>query len=318
LEILRCTSLRQWREQYLPLAGTGGGDFEPFNDAPFSASFNLPLDLPGFFECRFSAGAFVRTREIIRGGEDTFFFMILKTDGYHCEQIGRHTELDRGEALLTRGDAPSRNGSPTDFQGIGMTIPRADFEARGIHPDDAAMRHLPSSNEPLGLLQRYMRALGKKGIDRTIEFGVVTPAREIVQRHILDLITLAVSWNCAVGESNLGSVAAARLQAALDYIAAHFTDPRLSFEMVARSQGISVPYLRDLMGTSGHSYVDVVNELRLQKAFNELTEAGPDGRTILEIALAAGFSDISHFNRLFRTRFGDTPSGVRGQNRPRR
>jgi AraC-like DNA-binding protein len=29
--------------------------------------------------------------------------------------------------------------------------------------------------------------------------------------------------------------------------------------------------------------------------------------------LEAGFSDISHFNRLFRARFGDTPGGVRAQ-----
>jgi hypothetical protein len=29
----------------------------------------------------------------------------------------------------------------------------------------------------------------------------------------------------------------------------------------------------------------------------------------------AGFSDISHFNRPFRSRFGDTPKGVRAQSR---
>jgi AraC-like DNA-binding protein len=29
------------------------------------------------------------------------------------------------------------------------------------------------------------------------------------------------------------------------------------------------------------------------------------------VALQAGFSDISQFNRLFRARFGDTPSAVR-------
>ena len=32
---------------------------------------------------------------------------------------------------------------------------------------------------------------------------------------------------------------------------------------------------------------------------------------VCDVALKAGFSDISHFNRLFRSHFGDTPKGVR-------
>jgi transcriptional regulator GlxA family with amidase domain len=32
---------------------------------------------------------------------------------------------------------------------------------------------------------------------------------------------------------------------------------------------------------------------------------------VIDIALAAGFGDVSHFNRMFRRRLGDTPPGVR-------
>jgi hypothetical protein len=32
---------------------------------------------------------------------------------------------------------------------------------------------------------------------------------------------------------------------------------------------------------------------------------------IIDIAFAVGFGDVSHFNRMFRRRFGETPSGVR-------
>jgi transcriptional regulator GlxA family with amidase domain len=59
------------------------------------------------------------------------------------------------------------------------------------------------------------------------------------------------------------------------------------------------------------SFTAHVTELRLQRAFVLLTEARRGESRIADIALDAGFSDISHFNRLFRARFGDTPSGVR-------
>jgi len=314
LHILRCSSLRQWREEYVPLSGLRA-DFEPLNNAPFHVSFSLPVDLPGILKCRFSPGMCIRTAEHIQAGDDWFELVITKTTGTRHEQLGHHLRLNRGEATLMRGDEPRGNGSPAGFQGFSVIVPPAEFDARGIRPDDAVMLRMPSQREALGLLQSYLRSLERRGIDQAVGFGTMTPVREIVQRHILDLAALAVTWQGAVGESDLDSVADARLRAALDYITAHFTDPRLTIEIVARSQGISARYLRRLMQRAGDSYVEVVNELRLQQAFTALTTADQDRRTILDFAVEAGFSDISHFNRLFRARFGDTPSGVRAQNR---
>jgi len=317
LNILRSGSLRQWREEYVPLSGLRT-DFEPFNDAPFRMSFSLPLDLPGILECRFSPGMCVRAPEHIQAGDDWFQFQIAKTNGTQQEQIGHNLRLNRGEATLLRGDEPSRAGSPFGFRGLAVVVPQAEFQARGIRPDDAVMQRTSSQCEALRLLHSYLRSLEKTGIDRAVSFGTLTPAREIVRRHILDLTALAVSWRGTVGESDLVSVADARLRAALDYITAHFSNPRLTIELVARSQGISARYLRQLMEASGHSYVSVVNELRLQSALTALSTAGQHRRTILEFAMDAGFSDVSYFNRLFRARFGDTPSGVRAQGESRR
>jgi len=110
----------------------------------------------------------------------------------------------------------------------------------------------------------------------------------------------------------LSAVAAARLNAALDYIAKSYDEPGLTIAAVASSQGISSRYLQRLIETSGVSFAARVNELRLQKTFTLLAETRDSARRISDIALQAGFSDVSHFNRLFRSRFGDTPSGVRG------
>ncbi|WFU00172.1 helix-turn-helix domain-containing protein (plasmid) [Bradyrhizobium barranii] len=54
-----------------------------------------------------------------------------------------------------------------------------------------------------------------------------------------------------------------------------------------------------------------MNELRLQRALKLLTESSASARLISDIALEVGFSDVSHFNRLFRARFCDSPRGVR-------
>jgi AraC-like DNA-binding protein len=54
-----------------------------------------------------------------------------------------------------------------------------------------------------------------------------------------------------------------------------------------------------------------VTELRLQRARALLADRRNDGMRIGDIAYAAGFADISHFNRSFRRRFGMTPTGAR-------
>jgi len=110
-------------------------------------------------------------------------------------------------------------------------------------------------------------------------------------------------------------VAGARLTAALDHIAANFQHPELSVETVARSLKITPRYLQALLKKAGTSFTAQLNELRLQRAFTLLTQAGDKARRVSDIAMEVGFSDISHFNHLFRSRFGNTPSSVRGRRR---
>jgi AraC-like DNA-binding protein len=84
-------------------------------------------------------------------------------------------------------------------------------------------------------------------------------------------------------------------------------------ETVARSLKITPRYLQALLKKAGTSFTARLNELRLQRARTLLTQAGDKARRVSDIAMEVGFSDISHFNHLFRSRFGNTPSSVRGR-----
>ena len=109
----------------------------------------------------------------------------------------------------------------------------------------------------------------------------------------------------------MSAVVAAQLDAILACIELRYAEPGLSPAKIARSQDISLRYFHRLIETTGISFTKRVNELRLNDAFKRLTDPRAAHLRISDIALQCGFSDISHFNRLFVARFGDVPSAIR-------
>lgn len=95
------------------------------------------------------------------------------------------------------------------------------------------------------------------------------------------------------------------------YILTEIDNPALCLEDVAAQQGISSSYVRKLFAAEGAKFASYVLKIRLEKVFQML--ADPDSRSlaISAIALKCGFNDISYFNRVFRRRYGCTPSDLR-------
>jgi AraC-like DNA-binding protein len=70
-----------------------------------------------------------------------------------------------------------------------------------------------------------------------------------------------------------------------------------------------------LFETDGVTFSEHVLRQRLARAHRMLSDPGFGSLTISAIALAAGFGDLSYFNRTFRRRFGATPSELRRRRR---
>jgi AraC-like DNA-binding protein len=66
-----------------------------------------------------------------------------------------------------------------------------------------------------------------------------------------------------------------------------------------------------LFQSDGTSVTEFVREERLKRAHAMLLSPRFAVRKIAEVAYAAGFNDLSYFNRAFRRRFGHSPSAVR-------
>ena len=68
-----------------------------------------------------------------------------------------------------------------------------------------------------------------------------------------------------------------------------------------------------LFEESGTTFSVFVLQLRLDAARSMLTSPRYESWSITQIALEAGFTDLSHFNRRFKQRFLMTPTDMRKQ-----
>ncbi|MEV0623655.1 helix-turn-helix domain-containing protein [Nonomuraea sp. NPDC050404] len=107
-----------------------------------------------------------------------------------------------------------------------------------------------------------------------------------------------------------------QLIVAEDYIDRHLHDPCLGAAQVAGIMGISVRHLARIFESTGTTPARHITERRLIRAHEELTGPRARATTIADVAHRWGFSSQAHFARLFRAKFGLTPSEARVQRKP--
>lgn len=94
-----------------------------------------------------------------------------------------------------------------------------------------------------------------------------------------------------------------------ELIAGHYADPNLCLNWIADQLDMSSIYVsRVYKQQTLNAIVDVINEVRLEKAKEHLERSGS---SIAEIAERTGYTSSSYFHRMFKKRFGVTPAEYR-------
>jgi AraC-like DNA-binding protein len=175
-------------------------------------------------------------------------------------------------------------------------------------PDVGALiaRRVPRQSQPLRLLVRYLGALRDEGALQTAEL------QSLAVTHVYDLFALALGATREAAEiANGRGLRAARLRAIKTDLAANLGRAGLSINAVAARHGVTPRYVQMLFETDGTTFSQFLLGQRLALAYRMLTGPRFADRTIGSIAFDVGFNDLSYFNRMFRRRFGATPSDAR-------
>ena len=296
-------SLAIWREQ------VGRGmlqlDFAPRDGEPFRAQVQPLFASSDRRACRVdtSAGTTFRDRDLAKQGPPSYGLLIAQS-GLKVAHRGRELALRPGDGVLLQNWEPGRLSNASALGYLALILPAEPVEqaGRALPPAGVLLRR---DETALALLRGYLRLLETRASDD------LSPELSLtISGHLFDLAMASVEGSDALADRTSSS--AARTAMAIDYIERHHDDPRLSPATAAAALHISRRYLERLMEMSGKSFTARLTETRLAAAYRLL--ASPRGRDlrVSDIALQCGFSDVSHFTRRFRARYGAPPKAVRG------
>jgi AraC-like DNA-binding protein len=263
----------------------------------------LNLDLHDFRVAEIAGNAHAVERapgKVCTQPKDAIFVsMVIEGDAFFYHSGGCLT-LRPGDTVVYDTDRPYLFGFGTSMRQLLVDIPR------GLPAERCDLR--PASRGPVLVAGDDPGAAG-------------TSARAL-RRVLLDLVTDPAAAPDAVGEQVLDLVhtmyggrgtssGAAHLLAAKEYIAAHLGDPDLCADVVARTLGMTPRHLNRAFAAEQTTVAKYIVARRLDRAKADLGASALAGHRIADIAFRWGFSSQAHFSRLFRARFGCSPTEMR-------
>lgn len=277
------------------------------SDTRFSGTIKrCRLGIVGVSKVTANATSFVRTPELAHDGGDAIVAVLCLQGSMLCTQGEAPVQLGPGDGVLCdSGEADGLHIGPGACYWA-LKIARADMAKVAPHVKRFAGLKLANTGMALKLLSRYL-----DGLQDSEALGDEQEAR-IFGDHLVDLIRMAISHESAALQlAERRGVRAVRHAAVLREIERNLADATLSAAAVAERLGVTPRYVHFLLAESGLTFSEHVLVRRLRAVEAVLADPDKVMLKISAIARQAGFTDMSYFNRSFRNRFADTPSGFR-------
>ena len=208
------------------------------------------------------------------------------------------------EVLVAEGGAPVEIRPEAGARLAGLAMPAHLLCPRFLTSERLKSAHLRSHG--MG-----MAALLYDLLDRFAETEAASRGAGALTDAVGGLLSATLEDFQAQERPPRGEAGRARFDQIGRHLRRHFADPDLSAEDVANAVGVSRRYLHRLYAQYGRSFRGELVALRIESCVKSFLDETQIHKTIAEIAFAAGYTDISQFNRHFRRLKGATPSALR-------
>ncbi|MEY9755418.1 helix-turn-helix domain-containing protein [Bradyrhizobium yuanmingense] len=251
-----------------------------------------------------------RSAADIAASDRSCFYLNLKLAGRcRIQQDGREISLSPGQVGIFDSD---RQFALLHDRGPQLRV--ASFWV----PAEALRERLPASFDVVAARLSDDPVVGHLIVEtaRTLSEGALQMSEDEgvrLFRALIELVAVSLSRSSRLHAAEAESLADATTLAVKRAIHRRLRQPGLAVADVAAAVGISERYVHKLLARSGSSFTDYVIDHRLDGAARDLRTPAMAERAIGAIAFDWGFSDLSHFTRRFKQRFGCRPRDWRAR-----
>jgi AraC-like DNA-binding protein len=249
----------------------------------------------------------LRSSSIARATEVPYLKIVAPFVGCAgVEQKGRETWVTPGQWSIYDTTDSYAVANPERVEHLIVMLPKQALVARGL-----AFERL----EPL----MARRLGGSGGISRLALETMRNAFRELpsmpdeAARGVGEAITQLVHLSLVelAGQASALTQREALRERIKQHVAQHLADPALTVDAIARALEVSRRQLYNAFAEEPDGVAGYILARRLEACRRTLADRASEHRSINDIAVAFGFSNMAHFSRVFRAHLGVAPSDYR-------
>lgn len=258
-----------------------------------------------FTDIRAGAHTVLRTPELIAESSEHCVKISRQMEGRGIHrQHGRSVDLQPGDLVVYDTSQPYELSFTDDFRVLVMMVPHERLKVPPHAMNDITAVRLDGSSGLGRVVSPFLATLGTSFDELRGPAGVY-----LVQSAVQLVDTLLAN------SFDLNRVAAdphrALLESIRDDIDQRLRDTTLSPSTIAEHAYISVRHLHALFHDRGETVAGYIRKRRLECAYLDLVNPEYAHRSVSAIGADWGLANAAHFSRLFKVRYGESPSEVR-------
>jgi AraC-like DNA-binding protein len=252
----------------------------------------------------------LRTPHMVRASETGYLKIVAPWQGSAgVEQQGRQAWARTGSWVIydTTGSYAIEN--PDRVEHLIVMLPKEQMAERGVRLHELMARQVGGANGIARVALDTMRSTYQE-LPNMSETAARGAGELIMQLVRLSLLELAGQETAVTQREALKD----RIRA---HVAQNLRDPGLSIERIAQALNCSKRHLHNAFADEDDTLAGYILRQRLEACVRDLRHHGSaETRAITDIALSWGFSNLSHFSRVFRDHAGCSPSEFRAASAP--